>query len=223
MRLTRGFAVLLGVVLATSSLRAAGPLAVSGPTVEITPGGQFYHRPGHLTGSEQLSVAVGTAVVDGYTPCPECQPDKPGETPQAVSAYYRTLLIQRSAGLSYQGLKAVNQTLTQAGNQAGNQAGGAVAGPDRSARAPGPAAEPRARPEATIAGYGASDAATGIAELPADGIAVPGTGGLLKVPTFKGSNGIVAIPLPMGGYRVVEPTLTGPGVPQAADPSPSAR
>lgn len=61
-------------------------------------------------------------------------------------------------------------------------------------------------------------------DLPADGLPVPGTGGLLKVPTFKGSGGIIAIPYPMGGYTVVEPPFTtGPAAPPASDPAPSGR
>lgn len=61
-------------------------------------------------------------------------------------------------------------------------------------------------------------------DLPADGLPVPGTGGLLKVPTFKGSGGIIAVPYPMGGYTVVEPPFTtGPAAPPASDPGSSAR
>ena len=115
-----------------------------------------------------------------------------------AEAYFKALLSSRRMGTVYEGVPARKSAV--------------AAGPldPIPAGSPAPAAAIPTRP----APY----------DIPADGIAVPGTGGLLKVPTFKGSGGIIAIPYPMGGYGIIEPPYpAAPAAPPAGDPAPSGR
>jgi len=107
----------------------------------------------------------------------------------AASGYYRQLQSDRSGGQSYGGLAVPD----------------AAGVPAEPATGPAPAASPAAA---------APRRASYADDLPADGIPVPGTNGTLKVPTFKGSNAIIAVPLNSApgysGYTVVQPNFASP-------------
>ena len=194
--------------LAPSAQASAAPAAKL--TVMLAPGGQYYHRAGHLVIEEPQEVALDAALGNGYTPCPECTPPSrdtagalidPGEGPVLAK-----LRADQAAGRSYEGVRTpvTIQPLSP------------TAGPANPGKQKAPAGNPVQRTVLPADGLPADG-------LPADGIPVPGTGGLLKVPTFKGSGGIIAVPLQYGGYTVVQPTFSGSPAPPAADPAPSGR
>lgn len=58
-------------------------------TVEVIPGGSYYHRPGHLL-IEHDTVSVTSARAEGFAPCLECEPHKP-----YLTTYFKAVLRDR--------------------------------------------------------------------------------------------------------------------------------
>jgi hypothetical protein len=189
----RGLAIAIALAVASGSAPFAH--AAEEAFVRVVADGQYYHRAAHLVVDGVRTVLLRHAIRDGYAPCPECSPPvlEGDETVDpGVTAYYAGLLAQRASGETGP-LHSASGTLRPA-----PAAGSASVIRIEIPAAPSPPRAPPAVPSA-----------------PPDSVPVPGSGGLLRVPTFPGSGGVIAVPLPYGGYTILDPISVAPASPPA--------